>query len=275
MLLPVVHLVIADQDLREPRAVRLDASVPFVTIHRSRTAEDQAAGAGGQHRRAHVTPARIDRDSLARNTGLEEGLGHAVRRPRLLRSWLEHEAELEWNYRQPQRVHPGSVRGQHQTEHRSLSLITHGHPSLDAVSAREHVKVQAPRQRCQDGPHLPQHERVLLHVRAAHVLRHAGTGRLRLDELLWRLAAIANRQRRVHVEFACLGRHGNEFVYRELTKRFSGLWGLAHVALHEPTVGAAHACDRLTRREVSDVVMVHAGIRLAPAQHRDVKHRVP
>ena len=61
-------------------------------------------------------PPGIDRDRLARNAGLEERLGHAVRRPRLLRARLEHQADLQRDDRQPQRVHAGRIRRQHQSE---------------------------------------------------------------------------------------------------------------------------------------------------------------
>ena len=44
---------------------------------------------------------------LAAFAGLDEGIGHSKRRPRLLGSGLEHEADLQRNDRQPQGVHAG------------------------------------------------------------------------------------------------------------------------------------------------------------------------
>ena len=56
----------------------------------------------------------------------------------------------------------------------------------------------------EDASHLGQHERVLLHVRAAQTLGDAGRARLRADELVGRLRAVAHRQLGVRVELAGL-----------------------------------------------------------------------
>ena len=64
----------------------------------------------------------------------EERRGHAVRRPRLLRARLEHQADLHRDDRQPQRVHAGRIRRQHQPEHRALRLVADRHAALFAVA---------------------------------------------------------------------------------------------------------------------------------------------
>ena len=47
-----------------------------------------------QHGGADVAQAGIDGDGLLRHAGLDERLRHAIRRPRLLRARLEHQADL-------------------------------------------------------------------------------------------------------------------------------------------------------------------------------------
>ena len=116
--LPVVHDVVAEENLREARAVRLHVRVAAIEIHGGLAAEDQAAGHATEHGGADVGAARIDADRLARNAGGEERLGHPVRRPGLLRAGLEDEADLHRNDRQPQRVHARRVGRQHEAEHR-------------------------------------------------------------------------------------------------------------------------------------------------------------
>src|SRR2546425_8078952 len=100
-LLPAVDLVVAQQDLRKARAVRLDPRVATVSIDRGGAAENQVPPATIEHRGADVAFTGIDRDGLARNAGLKEGLRHPVRRPRLLRTWFEHQTDLQRNDRQP------------------------------------------------------------------------------------------------------------------------------------------------------------------------------
>ena len=174
MRLPSVDLVVAEQDLREPRAVRLDARIAAVAIDGRLAAEDQAAGEAVEHGGTAVRFARIDRDRFARDAGLGKRRRHAVRRPRLLRSRLQHEPDLHRDDRHPERVDTGRIGRQHQPEHRALRLIADGHAAFLAVAAAEHVEREPARERGQDVPHLAQHERVLLHVRAAHPLGQAG-----------------------------------------------------------------------------------------------------
>ena len=147
---------------------------------------------------------------------------HAIRRPRLLRTWLEHESDLHRDDRHPQRVHARRVRRQHETEHRALRLIADRHAALLALAGREHVERQAARQRLEDVAHLAEHERVLLHVRAAHALGQPGGRRLRVHELVGRLRAVAHRQRGVHVELAGLADPGDQVVDRDLAQRRRG-----------------------------------------------------
>ena len=119
VLLPVVDLVVAQQDLAEAGAVGLHARVALVLLDGRRAAEDQAARAVLQHRGADVARRR-DRCAMASlgDAGLEERLRHAIRRPRLLRAGLEHQADLQRDDRQPERVHAGRVRRQHHAQHR-------------------------------------------------------------------------------------------------------------------------------------------------------------
>ena len=66
VLLPVIDLVVAEQDLAEAGAVRLHARVALVLLDRGGAAEDQAARAVLQHGRADVAEAGIDGDGLLR-----------------------------------------------------------------------------------------------------------------------------------------------------------------------------------------------------------------
>ena len=104
VLLPLIDLVVAEEDLAEAGAVRLHARVALVLLDGRGAAEDQAARAVLQHRGADVAEAGVDGDGLLRNAGLDERAGHAIGRPRLLRAGLEHEADLHRNDRQPERV---------------------------------------------------------------------------------------------------------------------------------------------------------------------------
>ena len=252
--------------------MRLDFHVAAVAIHRRRPAEDQIPAAAVEHRRADVACARIDRDRLARNARLKEGFGHPIWRPRFLRAGLEHQPDLQRNHGQPQRVHPRRVRGQHEPHHRTLHLIADRDAPLLAVPRRQHVERQAAGQRRENGAHLGQHERIFLHVRPAHPLGQPRARRLRPHELVGRLAAVAHRQRGIHIQLARLAGARHQLGDRNLAQHLTRPRRLAHVALNEPAVGAAHARDRLARREVRHLVDVDARVRLPPAQNGKVKH---
>ena len=58
-------------------------------------------------------------------------------------------------------------------------------------------EIEAAREAVENLVHVREHERVLRHVRLAHVLGQAGAGRLLMDELVGRLRAVAHRQRAV------------------------------------------------------------------------------
>ena len=140
ILLPVVDLVVSEEDLREAGTVRLHFRAAAVAIDRRRAAEDERALAVIEHRSADVAAAGIDRDGLARNARLEERFRHPVRRPRLLRAGLEHEPDLHRDDRQPERMHARRVRRQHEAEHRALRLEADRHATLFTVARREHVE---------------------------------------------------------------------------------------------------------------------------------------
>ena len=70
VLLPLVDLVVAEEDLAEAGAVRLHARVALVLLDGGGAAEDQAARAVLQHRGADVAEAGIDGDGLLRHAGL-------------------------------------------------------------------------------------------------------------------------------------------------------------------------------------------------------------
>ena len=155
-------------------------------------------------------------------------------------------------------MHTRRVRRQHETEHRTLRLIADRHAALFALAGREHVERQPARQRLEDVAHLAEHERVLLHVRAAHALGQTRGRRLRVDELVGGLRAVAHRQRGVHVELAGLADPRDQVVDRDLAQDVAGALRLARVALNQPAVRPADLGNRLAGREVDDFVHFHA-----------------
>jgi len=96
---------------------------------------------------------------------------------------------------------------------------------------------------------------------------------LRVDELVGRLRAVADRQRRIQVEIAGTARAIDQVVDRQAAQHVSGALGVAGVALDQSTVGAADARDRLAGRKMHDRVDVHARVGLAPADDRNIQHR--
>src|SRR5207249_5994493 len=94
ILLPLVHHVIPQQNLAETGAVDLHAGVAVIALHRLGAAENLHALATVDDFRAHLATAGINADGFARHPGLEKRRRHAIRRPRFLRTGLEHEADL-------------------------------------------------------------------------------------------------------------------------------------------------------------------------------------
>ena len=154
MLLPLVHDVVAEQNFAETGAVHLDARITMIPLHRFRAAKNLHATATVDDFRAHLAAAGINADGFARHARLEKRRRHAIGRPRLLRTGLEHEADLHRDDRHPERVHAGRVGRQHQSEHGRLRLVTYDDAArFHAVAAREDFKVQAAREAIEDSLH--------------------------------------------------------------------------------------------------------------------------
>ena len=94
IVFPTIDYVIAQHDLREARTVNGDSRISGVLIDSGLTTEDHCTLAVGHDRSANIVATGIDRDRLARQTRLEEGFGDAVRRPELLRSGFDAQANL-------------------------------------------------------------------------------------------------------------------------------------------------------------------------------------
>ena len=245
----------------------------MVALHRLRAAEDFHARHAGDDFRAHVRAAGIDADALTRHASLEERGGHAVGRPRLLRAWLEDEADLHRDDGQPKRVDAGRVRRQHETEHGRGRLITHHHAAaFVAVAARENVQRQPAREAVENLVHVREHEVVLRHVELAHVLGQAGGRGLLAREVVGRLRAVAHRQRGVAVEVGGLLEHLGEFLDGDIAEHLAGARSLADVLGEQAGVGLAHLGESLAGVEVDDLVVVNALVGLAPAQDRNFNH---
>ena len=148
VLLPVIHLVIAEKDLAEPWSVSLYAGIALVLFDRGAAAENQTAGTTCQYRGAHVAEAGIDGDGLFGYARLHERLGHPVGRPGLLRAGLQHQADLHRNDRQPQGMHARRIARQDHAEHGRLRLVANRHAALlNAEAARQNGQIQSPRER--------------------------------------------------------------------------------------------------------------------------------
>src|SRR5262249_60944787 len=65
--LPVIDLIVADENLRKSWTVDLDARVAPVTIDGRSAAKDQAALTGVEDRGADITKPRVNRNRFARN----------------------------------------------------------------------------------------------------------------------------------------------------------------------------------------------------------------
>jgi hypothetical protein len=67
-------------------------------------------------------------------------------------------------------MHAWRIRRQHNAEDRALGLVADWNTTFLAVTAREDVEIEASCQRRENSSHVGQHELVLLHIRAAHLL---------------------------------------------------------------------------------------------------------
>src|SRR5262249_4424249 len=105
VFLPLIDHIIAEQNLAETGAVGLYSRVALVLFHRGGSAEDETARTVLQHGSADFAEAGVDGDGLWRNAGLNERIGHAIRRPRFLRAGFENQPDLHGDDRQPQSVH--------------------------------------------------------------------------------------------------------------------------------------------------------------------------
>ena len=80
---------------------------------------------------------------------------------------------------------PGELDGSTAPRIGRLGLVADHHAAaLRAVAARQDVQVQTSRQAIQNLVHVRQHERVLGHVRPAHVFRQPRRGRLLVHEIV-------------------------------------------------------------------------------------------
>ena len=177
VLLPVIHLVIADEDLAVAGPVDLDAGVAGVLVDRGLAAEQHRSAAGLQHGRADIACARVDGEGPRRYARLDHGLRHAVGRPRLLRAGFEDQADLHRDDRHPERMDSGRVARQHHAQHVGLSLIAE-QPAVEVITVtiRENIQIESARERIENAVHLAKHERDLVHVHPAHVFGQAGCG---------------------------------------------------------------------------------------------------
>ena len=241
ILLPVIHLVVTDENLAVAGPVDLDAGVARVLVDRGLAAEQHRSVAGLEHGCADIACAGVDGEGLRRYARLDHGLGHAIGRPRLLRAGLEDEADLHRDDGHPKRMHAGRVAWQHHAEHVGLRLVAEQSAcGVKAVTLREDVQIESASERVENAVHLAEHERDLVHVLAAHVLGQAGCGRLLADEIIRRLRTVAERQFYGHEEFTGLLDHRDQVAAGNLAQDAASGFCLAHVAPHHAGQGLAH-----------------------------------
>ena len=271
---PVVHLVVADQDLAEPGTVDLDRRVGLVPLHRGGPAEDQASGAVADHGGSHFPAPRIERDGLLGNACLKEGLGHAPGRPGLLGTGLQNQSDLKRDHRKPEAVDAGRIGGEHHAQHRSVGLVAAHQSSFFSIAATQHIQIQTSRQRAQDIADLVQHVPELGHVHAAHVLGKARGGRLLPDELLGSLSPLSQRQLGRREQAAGLLDPGQKLLGREFAQHLAGPLRTAHVPGHQAGIGLADLGHGLSGGEVDHLLDFQALVGLSPAQDRKVNHAI-
>ena len=118
VVLPLIHDIVAQQNLAVARTVHLHLLVATVLLHGLGTAKDHDTTAARHCLGTHVTPTGINAHALPWHAGLCESRKHAVGCPRLLWTWLKHETDLHGNHRHPQRMNTRRIGGQHHSEHR-------------------------------------------------------------------------------------------------------------------------------------------------------------
>ena len=99
IVLPVINLVLTNQNFAESWPMNLYPRIRGVLLNRGGSAEDQAACGVVQHRSTDLAQAGIERNRLTRDARLKERLRHPPRSPRLLRARLEHQPNLQRNDR--------------------------------------------------------------------------------------------------------------------------------------------------------------------------------
>jgi len=99
ILFPLVHHIVAEQDLAEAWPVHLYARIAFIPLDCGRSTEDHRAPAASHHLGAHVAESRINSDGLFWYTGHGERRRHAIGGPRLLRAGLEQQTDLHRDHR--------------------------------------------------------------------------------------------------------------------------------------------------------------------------------
>ena len=273
--LPLVHHVVAEEDFAETGAVDLHARIAVIALHRLGAAEYLHPRAAVDHFGAHFTAAGINADRFARHAGLEKRGCHAIRRPRLLRPGLEHEADLHRDNRHPERVNPGRVGRKHQTEHRRLRLVTHRDTArFQSVTAREDFQVQAARKTVEDALHVREHEMVFRHVGRAHVFGQTGRGGLLAREIGRRLLAVPHGQGGVAIEVGRLLHQLDQVAARDFAEHVAGALRFFHVPGEQTGISLAHLGECFTCDEVDDLVEFEALVRLAPAKDGNFDHTI-
>jgi hypothetical protein len=163
---------------------------------------------------------------------------------------------------------------EHQAEDRRQRLIAQRNSArLDPAAFRENAKVEPPGEGVENLVHAREHEVVLLHVRAAHMLGKAGGRRLVLHEVRGTLNAVSEGKLRLHIEVRGFLHHRQEVLGRDLAEHVPRALGLPHIAGDEARVREAHLGELLAGVEMHHAVLLEAGVRLSPSKRGNLNHQ--
>ena len=174
MALPVVGVVVAEEDLAAAGAVDLDIPERGIPPHGGVAAERDGAAGAEEHRVAAVMAGGVEAESLAREAGGDHGLHDAERGERILAAGLEHDRDLHHERGEPERVHAGRVAGQQHAEAPGLREEVNVDPVLPDEAAVKELERHAAGEAGEDGADVGHRGVHLAHVLVAEGMGQAG-----------------------------------------------------------------------------------------------------
>jgi hypothetical protein len=266
VLRPGIDRVLADHDLRSTGAVDLHARIARVGLRHRDVAEEQRAPAELEDRGGALVIRRVEGERLRRHPRGDQRLHDAQRRPGLLAAGLQHDRDAERERGDPDRVHAGRVRGQHDAERARRREEAERHAVLHAAAAVEHGEIHRARESAQDHVHAVEDGVHLGHVRAHHGVREARGARERLHVLVGPLlAARPHGQAPLQEQLARALADAQALGDRDRAQRGEVLVLLLQVAAHDACVGLIDDGEDRAAAEVLHLVLLEALVGLPGA----------